>query len=96
MVHFTFLSGERYCCMDSGCNFGHWERAQWRSIRRDLRELGGGHLGPLTIRLRVEGQEGALFGLRGPDDTAELQPRAALAYEVGPFHESAPCVHEKR
>ncbi len=84
-LHVTFRAGERYCCTESGCQFGLWDAQAWASINKDLERVGVSAAEPLTIRLHVHVQNGALTGLRFPGDTRELRPTSEFSYHDGPF-----------
>ena len=82
----TFKAGEKYCCMEWGCHFGLLsDPADWRRIRRVLRDRGLEWLPLLTIRrLRVIVEEGALFD----HQRQNYAPAKAFTYDVGLFSET--------
>lgn len=83
VLELRFKSGGRYCCFESGCHVGNMGPGWWRKIRAELDRMGFD--GPPRLRMRTLYfviEDGAQWGLRGPDDDRELQSVSGYSYAI--------------
>jgi hypothetical protein len=59
-MEFRFVQGGEYCCTELGCHFHAWNANDWQSLRQQLHKQGVSIGYPMTIRIRVIVEAGAI------------------------------------
>ena len=90
-LEIRFLNGHRYCCFEPGCHFSGFSSGWWRRLRAELERMNIGDIPKLQIRdARVVVEDGALWGMRGPDDDRPLKAADTYTYTVDGTAEPLP------